>query len=104
MCYFHELYHFSATCGDDFIAHEGFRSFSIKKYLDGYPRDVDCWWNIESQLAYEIIWVRVVETENVQVTLEPPVCFYFFVNVFSFFSAALLVMLKTDKITNSYKN
>ena len=65
---------------------------------------MDCWWNIKSQSADEIIWVGVVGTENVQVTLESPVCFYFLVKFFVFFSSALLMMLKTDKITNSNKN
>ena len=94
---------FTATCGDDFIADEELRLFSIKEYLDGYSRDVDCWWNIESQSADEIIFVRAYEPKNlVQVTLEWPVCFYFSVDVFSFsFFSALLVMLKRDKKTKS---
>ena len=95
------LYHFSATCGDDLIADRIIQSFSTKNYLDGYPRDVDCWWNITSQSANEIIWVRTVKTENVEVTFESPVCFYFSVGIFYFFSSALLVMLKTDEITKS---
>ena len=92
---------FTVTCGDDFIAGEEIRSFSMKKYLAGYSRNVDCWWNFKSQSADEIIWVRTVETENVEVTFESPVCFYFSVGVFYFFSSALLVMLKTDEITKS---
>ena len=67
----------TATCGDDFIADKEIRSFSIKDYLDGYPPDVECWWNIKSQSADEVIWVWADTPENVQVTLELPVCFYF---------------------------
>ena len=73
---------FTATCGDDFIADEKIRSFSIKKYLDGYPRDVDCWWNIKSQSANDMIWVKSVTAEKVQVTFESPVCFCYSVRAF----------------------
>ena len=49
----------------------------MKTYLDGYSRDVDCWWNIKSQSTDEIIWVWAVIPENVQVTFDSPVCLYF---------------------------
>ena len=82
MFHFYDLDHFTATCGDDFIADKEIRSFSIKDYLDGYPPDVECWWNIKSQSANEIIWVWADTPDNVQVTLESPVCFYFAIGVF----------------------
>ena len=72
------------------------RNFSLKDYLDGYPSDVDCWWNIKSQWPDEIIWVWTDTSENVQVTLESPVCFYFSIGVFSFLAS--LVILKTDEM------
>ena len=75
MFYFHDLYRFTATCGDDFIADEKIRSFSIKDYLEGYHPDVDCWWNIKSQSADEFIWVWADTPENISVTLESLVCF-----------------------------
>ena len=49
----------SGTCGDDFLAENDYKSFEIKKYLDGYPRDADCWWNIKSQSMNEIILMYI---------------------------------------------
>ena len=73
---------FTANCGEDFIADEKIQSFSTKKYLDGYPRDMDCWWNIKSQSANDMIRVTSSTAEKVQVTFESPVCFCYSVGAF----------------------
>ena len=85
MYYFDNFDYFTAICGDDFIADEKTRSFSTKDYFDSYPRDVDCWWNIKSQSADKLVCFWTGIPENVQVTIESPVCFYFSVGLCSFF-------------------
>ena len=89
---------FTANCSDYFIADEEIRSFSIKNY----SFDVNCWWNIKSHSADEIIWVRTVGTKNVEVTLESPVCFSFTVRVI-FLSYLQHLMLNTDKVAKRIK-
>ena len=91
---------FSATCGDDFIAGE-----ESKRIWIWLPRDVDCSWNIKSQSADEIIWVKLFQKIYVEVTFDSSVCLLHAISLLplSFFSSAFLVSLKTDKITKSNK-
>ena len=90
---------FTGNCSDYFIADEDIRSFSTKNY----SFEVNCWWNIKSHSADEIIRIRTVGAKNVEVTLESPVCFYFTVRVI-FLSYLQHLMLNTDKVAKRKKN
>ena len=99
---------FTATCGDDTIAHEATFSFSTKSYFGSHPRDVDCWWNIKSPSADKLVYFWTNRPENIQVTIASPVCFYFsFSFHFSKFIFFLFVSffgnVKNRKITKSNK-
>ena len=91
---------FAASCRDSFIAGKEIQSVATEVFCNA-----GCWWNIKSKSANEIIWVKVSGKYYVEVISDSRVRLLRVIRVSLpfFFFAALLVLLKTDKIAKTTK-